>query len=184
MDLPHYTGKVKDIEKLDNEFFNISDHEAHLMDPQMRMLHEIVYETLLDAGLNPASTRGSKFGHFIGMCYDDSEIAFKEDEATAPAYQPLAASRISYSYGWMGPASTMDTACASSFSAFVSAITAIRQGECDAALVSGLAIHLRPSTAAAFHNLQMLSDDGRSKCMDASGESSSSLTRIYMSFLS
>ena len=170
MGLPHSTGKVKDIQKLDNEFFNITDQDAHLMDPQIRLLHEITYETLLDAGINPADTRGSKIGHFIGMCYDDSEIAFKEDEAKAPAFRPLAASRISYAYGWKGPASTTDTACASSFNAFVTAITAIRQGECDSALVSGLAIHLRPSTAAAFHNLQMLSDDGRSKCMDASGK--------------
>ena len=170
MDLPRNTGKVKNIEKLDNVFFNISDQDAHLMDPQMRILHEVTYESLLDAGINPADTRGSKFGHFIGMCYDDSEVAFKEDEAKAPAYQPLAASRISYNFGWKGPCSTMDTACASSFSAFVSALTAIRQGECHGAVVSGLAVHLRPSTAAAFHNLQMLSDDGRSKCMDASGK--------------
>lgn len=170
MGLPRNTGKVKDIEKLDNEFFNISDQEAHVMDPQVRLLHEVAYETLIDAGINPGATRGKKIGHFIGMCYDDSESGFKEDESRAPAYRPLAASRISYAFGWKGPASTMDTACASSFNAFVLAMTAIRHGECDSALVSGLAIHLRPSTAAAFHNLQMLSDDGRSKCMDASGE--------------
>ena len=40
----------------------------------------------------------------------------------------------------------------------------------DAAIVGGVAIHLRPSIAAAFHNLQMLSDDGRSKCMDAKAD--------------
>lgn len=170
MNLPLNTGKVKNIEKLDNEFFRISDHDAHLMDPQIRILHEVTYEALLDAGEDPALLRGSNTGVFIGLCYDDSECAIKEDDLKAPAYRPFSASRVSYAYDFKGPVYVTDTACASSFSSFCKAVNAIRLGHCDRAIVAGVAIHLRPSIAAAFHNLQMLSDDGRSKCMDANGK--------------
>ena len=170
MGLPENTGKVKDVEKLDNEFFHISDTDAHNMDPQIRILHEVVYEAIVDAGVLPETLRGSNTGVFTGLCYDDSEVALKEDEAKAPGFKSYPATRISFTYDFKGAASATDTACASSFSAFCKAVTAIRVGDCDSAIVAGLAVHLRPSIAAAFHNLQMLSDDGRSKCMDASAD--------------
>ena len=170
MGLPLNTGKVKDVEKLDNDFFRISDSDAHNMDPQVRILHEVAYEALVDAGVLPESLKGSNTGVFTGLCYDDSEVALKEDEAKAPGFRTYAATRISCAFDFNGTALATDTACASSFTAFCKAVTAIRVGDCDAAIVAGVSVHLRPSIAAAFHNLQMLSDDGRSKCMDASAD--------------
>lgn len=50
MGLPAFTGKVRDTEKLDNEYFKISEHDATYMDPQIRILHETTAEAILDAG--------------------------------------------------------------------------------------------------------------------------------------
>src|ERR1700710_650828 len=98
MGLPRNTGKVSDIEKLDNEFFHISDTDAHNMDPQVRILHEVVYEAIVDAGILPENLKGSNTGVFIGLCYDDSEVALKEDEAKAPGFRTYAATRLSFTY--------------------------------------------------------------------------------------
>lgn len=136
----------------------------------MRILHETTTEAILDAGINPTDLRGSNTAVFIGLCYDDNEVAIREDESKAAAYRQLASGRLSYAFDFKGPAFSTDTACASSFSAFYKAIAALRVGQCDRVIVAGVAIHLRPSTAAAFHSLQMLSDDGRSKCLDASAD--------------
>lgn len=129
MGLPHYTGKVRNVEKLDNEFFKISESDANLMDPQLRILHEVTYETILDAGINPIDMRGSNTAVYIGLCYDDSEVAQREDESKAVAFKPLSASRLSYAYDFKGPCFSTDTACASSFSAFFKAMAAIRVGK-------------------------------------------------------
>ena len=46
----------------------------------------------------------------------------------------------------------------------------MRAGLCDQAIVCGAAVNLRPTIALGFNNLRMTSDDGRSKCMDASAD--------------
>lgn len=45
------TGKMKDITQFDAEFFNYPPALAERADPQQRMLLEVVYETIIDAGL-------------------------------------------------------------------------------------------------------------------------------------
>lgn len=148
----------------------MKQEDANCMDPQIRLLHETCYEAIVDAGMDPNELRGKRIGVFIGHCYDDTDSAYREDASKAPAFKQLAASRVSYAFDFTGPVSCTDTACASSFTAFFKAVSAMRSGDADAALVCGCAIHLRPFTAVAFHNLKMLSDDGRSKCMDANAD--------------
>lgn len=63
----------------------------------------------------------------------------------------------------------MDTACSSSIIAFHQAITAIRTGQCEAAIVGGTNLCLKPTTSLQFNRLNMLSVDGKCKAFDASG---------------
>lgn len=44
------TGKMKDITQFDAEFFGYCPAFAERSDPQQRMLLEVVYETIVDAG--------------------------------------------------------------------------------------------------------------------------------------
>ncbi|GFY73232.1 fatty acid synthase [Trichonephila inaurata madagascariensis] len=48
--LPKRLGQLKDISRFDNEFFDVSQKQAHLMDPQGRILFETTYEAIVDAG--------------------------------------------------------------------------------------------------------------------------------------
>ncbi|RWS10784.1 hypothetical protein B4U79_08043, partial [Dinothrombium tinctorium] len=71
--LPPYSGKIKSISHLDADFFKLSENDANYMDPQFRLLHEVVYEAIYDAGIIPHSMRGSRTAVLVGMCYDDSK---------------------------------------------------------------------------------------------------------------
>lgn len=70
---------------------------------------------------------------------------------------------------FLGPSYAVDTACSSSLMAFHHAFTAIRTGQCDAAIVGGTNILMKPTGSLQFHRLGMLAIDGSCKAFDASG---------------
>lgn len=80
------------------------------------------------------------------------------------------ANRISFAFDFTGPSYAVDTACSSSLFAMHQAVAAIRAGECDAAIVGGLNLTLKPTNSLQFHKLNMLSLDGKSKAFDATGD--------------
>ena len=148
----------------------MTEHEANYSDVQMRILLETTYEAMLDAGIDPGSLRGSNTAIFAGICYDDTGTAYGQDEQTALHYVRLSAQKITQAFDLRGGASVADTACASSFTAFYQAFYSLKAGLCDMAIVAGAAVNLRPTIALGFNNLRMTSNDGRSKCMDASAD--------------
>ena len=48
--MPKRSGKLKDLTKFDASFFGVHPKQANGMDPQLRLLLEVTYEALLDAG--------------------------------------------------------------------------------------------------------------------------------------
>lgn len=62
----------------------------------------------------------------------------------------MLANRISYCLGLNGPSFLLDTACSSSMYALDCAFTAIRNGECDAALVGGANLLMHPYVTLQF----------------------------------
>src|SRR4051794_9094019 len=58
---------LPDIAGWDAEFFGVSPHEALRMDPHQRLLMELVWEGLEDAGLPPASVAGSRTAVLVGL---------------------------------------------------------------------------------------------------------------------
>ena len=71
------------IEDFDAEFFGISHREAMSLDPQHRILLEVSWEALENAGIRPSTLEGTPTGVFIGItCSDYARRLAREDYAT------------------------------------------------------------------------------------------------------
>uniref|UniRef100_A0A671PGD7 Fatty acid synthase n=1 Tax=Sinocyclocheilus anshuiensis TaxID=1608454 RepID=A0A671PGD7_9TELE len=173
--LPRRNGKLKEINRFDAAFFGVHPKQAHTMDPQMRLMLEISYEAIVDGGINPVSMRGSKTGVYIGVSGSEAGEAFSKDPEELLGYsmtgcqRAMFANRLSYFFDFNGPSTAIDTACSSSLLALENAFNAIRHGQCDAALVGGVNLLLKPNTSVQFMKLGMLSPEGTCKSFDASG---------------
>lgn len=173
--LPTRTGKIKDLQYFDATFFGVHAKQAHVMDPQLRMLLELTYEAMVDAGVNPNEMKGSRTGVFIGVSDSESSEFWTRDPDLVNGYgltgccRAMFPNRISYTFDFNGPSYAIDTACSSSLFAFQQAVMAIKTGQCDAAIVGGVNLLLKPTSSLQFHRLSMLSPQGMCKAFDASG---------------
>lgn len=113
--LPLRNGKLKEVDRFDAAFFNVHPKQAHNMDPQLRLLLEVTYESICDAGINPAKLKGTKTGVFIGASGSDAQNAFSSDPQTLEGYSmtgcatSMFANRLSYFFDLKGPSYTVDT---------------------------------------------------------------------------
>ncbi|XP_059470308.1 fatty acid synthase [Neocloeon triangulifer] len=173
--LPTRTGKIKELDRFDATFFGVHAKQAHVMDPQLRMLLELTHEAIVDAGVNPTSVRGSRTGVFIGVSASESDEFWTSDPDQVNGYgltgccRAMFPNRISYTFDFSGPSYAIDTACSSSLFALQQAVSAMRTGQCDAAIVGGVNLLLKPTCSLQFHRLGMLSPQGMCKAFDASG---------------
>ncbi|EZA46709.1 Fatty acid synthase, partial [Ooceraea biroi] len=126
--LPHRSGKIKDLSTFDASFFGVHHKQAHVMDPQLRLLLEATYEAIVDAGVNPSTIRGSRTGVFVGASESDGY-------GLLGGCRAMFSNRISFAFNFVGPSCTLDSACSSSLFALHYAIATMRAGECDSAIV-------------------------------------------------
>ncbi|KAH7959339.1 hypothetical protein HPB49_010464 [Dermacentor silvarum] len=154
-------------------FFGVNPKQAHLMDPQMRMLQETSYEAIVDAGYDPATMRGRNVGVFIGCSDSESEGAIGGDAESINGYvllgnnRAMFANRISYTLDFNGPSVAVETACSSTLVALNEAMMALRTGQCEAAIVGGSLITLKATKSLGYMSLGMLSPDGKCKTFDS-----------------
>ncbi|XP_049520499.1 LOW QUALITY PROTEIN: fatty acid synthase-like [Dermacentor silvarum] len=171
--LPARVGTIRDLTRFDAQLFGVNSKHAHVMDPQIRLLLETSYEAIVDAGYDPAALRGRNIGVFIGCSTSESDDAFSVNTDKIDGYgqvgshRALFSNRISYALNFTGPSFTVDTACSSTLAAFNQAVLAMRSGQCEAAIVGGSMVALKPTTTLSFLRLGMLSPEGKCKTFDA-----------------
>ena len=166
-------GYLDQVDGFDAEFFGMSPREATQMDPQHRLLLELAWEALEDAGVLPAAMAGTRTGVFVGL--SNRDYGDFSGEQGINAYTniglslSLAANRISYTLDLKGPSFTVDTACSSGMVALHQARLAMLNGECDMALVGAANLLLSPKPSIGFAKASMLSPAGRCTSFDAHG---------------
>ena len=159
-------GYLSDIASFDPEFFGLSPLEATNMDPQQRIMLEVVWEALEDAHLPANELRGTATGVYMGSSNNDYGILVSSDPAEMHPYaltgtsSAIIANRISYALDLRGPSVNVDTACSSSLVSVHQAVRALRGGEANLALAGGVNILSSPFVSTAFGELGVISPTG------------------------
>lgn len=162
--------------QFDAGFFGISALEASVLDPQIRLLLETVYEALEAGGQTIDQLKGTDTAVYAGQMVNDYELLMHRDSDNLGKYhatgtaRTMLSNRVSYFYDWHGPSMTLDTACSSSLVALHLAVEQLRSGRSKVAVVAGSNLLLDPGSFIAETNMQMLSPDGRSRMWDAKAD--------------
>ncbi|MFB9831249.1 beta-ketoacyl synthase N-terminal-like domain-containing protein, partial [Actinoallomurus acaciae] len=171
-DVPVRHCYLDDITGFDAEFFRIAPREARSVDPQQRMLLEVAWDALEDAGCRPRSLHGRQVGVYVGLEAADYQHLLASDLETIDLYYgtgtsfAASAGRLSYFLGLNGPGVVVDTACSSALTAVHLACQGLRADECDVAVVGGAHAIVAPTMMAAMAGSGALAADGRCKTFD------------------
>lgn len=167
-------GFLPNIDAFDPAVFGISPREAASLDPQQRILLEVAWEALEDAGYPLESIAGTRMGVFSGCSshdyFDIQDIDSLTTHTVTGWAMCMTSNRISYAFDLQGPSLTIDTACSSALVALHAAVTSIQRGESDGAMACAINVMLHPIQHVAFSRLSMLSPTSRCHAFDSSGD--------------
>ncbi|GKT47554.1 reducing polyketide synthase FUB1 [Colletotrichum spaethianum] len=162
----------EDISHFDAPFFSTTAKEAASMDPVKRLLLEVSYESIENAGIPVESLMNSQTGCYVGCMTDDYELLSLHDiydlghTAASAISEAMTANRVSWFFGLRGPSLTLDTACSSSLYALHLACQSLKLKETNMGLVAGVNLILNPNTMHQLSAMHMLSPEGISHTFD------------------
>ena len=160
-------GYLDDIASFDAEFFGLSPVEAANMDPQQRIVLQLTWEALENAGIPANQLRGLPVGVFMASNNNDYGMLISGDASEAHPYaltgnsSAIIANRISYAFDFRGPSIAVDTACSASLVSIHQAVRSLRDGDSTVAVAGGVNILSNPFGTVAFSELGVLSPTGR-----------------------
>ncbi|MFD0339536.1 beta-ketoacyl synthase N-terminal-like domain-containing protein [Streptomyces sp. NPDC127117] len=163
---------LTDVDLFDADRFGIAEEEARHMDPQQRLLLEVAAQALADANLSRERLRGRDVGVYAVAGPVEYPYAWLRGGVPGTGLSPHMSTgsspsafsgRIALSLGLNGPAVTVDTASSSMLTAVHLAVRALRDRECDIALVGTCNLLLSPFSTGILDRAGMLSPTGRSR---------------------
>jgi acyl transferase domain-containing protein/acyl carrier protein len=167
-------GFLEDVAGFDPTFFGISPREASFMDPQQRLMLELSWEALEDAGIPPDALKDSPTAVFVGVIWCDyAPLLYQGGPASLGPYTvtghhySIIANRVSYQLGLRGPSMAVDSACSSGLVALQLGCDSLCKGESTLAVVGGVNLLLSPDSTLAVSALGALSPDGSCHTFDA-----------------
>ncbi|MFK8112095.1 MAG: SDR family NAD(P)-dependent oxidoreductase [Rubripirellula sp.] len=168
----------QDVKSFDASFFGISPREAENMDPQQRLILEVVWEAFENCGLVLPDYAGRNVGVYVGGFMLDHMITQMSmanrsqinQHSAAGMMMTMLSNRVSHTYDFRGPSLSIDTACSSSLVAFHYACQDVWRGACEMAIVGGTNVMMRPEYPMGMCKGHFLSRDGESKSFDSRGD--------------
>ncbi len=169
-------GLVKGIDEFDAEFFSISPREAGKVDPQQRIMLELSWSCIEDAGYSPSQFSGKDVGVFMGACNYDSILLMNQNQENVEGHSGtgtwtcMIPNRISSFFNFHGPSIPIDTACSSSLVAIHYALKSLKESECEIALVGGISVLFTSTTYIQMSQLGMLSPTGQCRTFSSDAD--------------
>ena len=144
------------------------------MDPQQRLILELSWEALEDAGIVPKELSGSQTGVVVGVISSDYADLLRRGgpeartrHALTGTHRSIIANRVSYALGLRGLSLTVDAAQSSALVAVHLACESLRRGEVTLALAGGVNLNIILDGVISAFRLGTVSPDGRSFVFDA-----------------
>ncbi|OCG21776.1 type I polyketide synthase [Gilliamella sp. App4-10] len=167
---------IENVCDFDAAFFGYSHKDAAAFDPKTRVLHEVVYHALEDAGY-AKQTDTLIVGTFLGVSEDIEWLrrsitkidgdALTRFSSGIYGHKDLSAFFIAHSMNFTGPVYSVYSSCSTSLSATHMACRSLLFGECDLALAGGITIDL-PQKSGYFCQQGMIhSTDGHCRPFDS-----------------
>ncbi|MDW3191875.1 MAG: type I polyketide synthase [Cytophagales bacterium] len=166
-------GSFDHPENFDYQFFGYTRHEADLMDPQIRLLHEHTWKAIEDSGEKISSD--SKTGLYLAASDNLNWRTYAElspNSNVDPFFlseisnKNFASTLIAYKLNLKGPCYYLDTACSSSLVATHLACRALLMKECDIAVSGGVSISSTVSKGYSYVPGAKDSSDGHCRSFD------------------
>ncbi|KAK3342085.1 KR domain-containing protein [Lasiosphaeria hispida] len=182
-----------DLANFDPAFFGITPIEAMWMDPQQRKLLEVVYEALESGGITLDAISGTRTAVFAASFTADwQQMSFKEPSfrhsLSATGVDPgIISNRISHVFNLMGPSIVCNTACSSSVYALHNACNALRNKECEGAIVGGVNLIITVDQHMNTAKLGVLSPTSTCHTFDESADGygrADAVGAVYLKLLS
>ena len=178
-----WLGELDNIDFFDNEFFDISEEESIFMDPQQRLILEVSYQALEDAGVISEVGKEQNIGVYSGVSGNTyyqllAENLKKEGEETFHQNTLIGnmcnmiSARIAQMYHFTGPALNIDTACSSFLVALHHAVLALRQNSIKGALVASANILTTQDVHMLAKKAGILSSSPHAKVFDKDADGS------------
>ncbi|CAI7578745.1 unnamed protein product [Penicillium pancosmium] len=155
----------------DPSAFGMSKAEAMQLDPQQKLLLEVVFEAFENAGAT--DLHGKDIGCFVGTFGEDHLELSLRDPLSIDRYHVFGSedfalsNRISHEYDLRGPSVTIRTACSASMTSLHEACNSVSSGESSAAIVAGSNMIMAPTMTESMSTNMVLSPDGECRTFDA-----------------
>lgn len=166
---------IDNVESFDYPFFKYTPAEVNFMNPQTRLLHQLVWEALEDAGCD-TERFAKKIGIFVGAhndlnwslyaatSQDNSIDSFSKTYLSDPSFM---ASMAAFKLNLKGPCYYVDTACSTSLSTIHLACRSLLLNECNVAVTGGIRVNSFNDVGYLYQEGMIESIDGHCKTFDA-----------------
>ena len=179
---PNYVparGIIDDATEFDARFFRTPPRNAELTCPQQRIMLELAWTALEDAGVIPNKSKqtiGIWAGSYTTTYYIKNLLTNPELVRQAGEFQVGAmnekdyiATRVAHALNFTGPAINVNTACSTSLVALIEACKSLDAGHCDVALAGGSSVTFPQNQGHLHQTGSIFTPDGHCRPFDADG---------------
>jgi polyketide synthase PksL len=158
------------IDRFDPLFFHIPPKQAQLLDPAERLFLQESWRAIEDAGIDPQSLAGKRWGVFCGGSGDYTQLIMEQSGVSPHVTTSSIPARVSYTLGLSGPSVSLDVGCASSLLAVTQACDQLHLGHCEGAIAGGVLLYTTPNLIRASLASELLSSHRYPGVLDANAD--------------
>ena len=179
---PNYVparGIIQDADHFDARFFRTPPRNAELTCPQQRILLELAWTALEDAGIIPNKSEETigvwagtySTSYFTKNILTNPELVRQTGEFQVGVYneKDYIATRVAHALNLTGPAINVNTACSTSLVALIEACKSLDAGHCDVAIAGGASVTFPQNSGHLHQTGSIFTPDGHCRPFDAAG---------------